>query len=226
MNQEELKSKILSLSNFEAQQERIVNEMINCMIDIDFEQFETILDDHISKRGIEKSIIHIVFPFLERVGILWVTNHINPAQEHLITNIIRQKIILGIEKVNSIFSSTKLCILFLPEGEHHEMGLLFMHYLLKSKGIKVIYLGANVPIKDIEYVCKLKSPDFIYTHLTSLANNFNFEKFLNFIALKIPNQPTVISGHITSTYKKKAPENVQLKTSLSNVMEFINELNK
>jgi DNA-binding transcriptional MerR regulator len=226
MNQEELKSKILSLSNLEAQQERIVNEMINCMIDIDFEQFESILDDHISRRGIEKSITHIIFPFLERVGILWVTNHINPAQEHLVTNIIRQKIILGIEKVNSIFSSSKLCILFLPEGEHHEMGLLFMHYLLKSKGIKVIYLGANVPIKDIEYVCNLKSPDFIYTHLTSLANNFNFEKFLNFIALKIPNQPTVISGQITCAYKKKAPENVQFKTSLSNVMEFINELNK
>ncbi len=226
MNQEELKSKILSLSNFEAQQERIVNEMINCMIDIDFEQFELILDNHISKRGIEKSITHIVFPFLERVGILWVTNHINPAQEHVITNIIRQKIILGIERVSSILTSSKICVLFLPEGEHHEMGLLFIHYLLKSKGIKVIYLGANVPIKDIEYVCKLKSPDFIYTHLTSLANNFNFEKFLNFIVQKIPNQTTVISGQITCTYKKKAPENVQFKTSLSNVMEFINELSK
>jgi DNA-binding transcriptional MerR regulator/methylmalonyl-CoA mutase cobalamin-binding subunit len=226
MNAEELKTKILSLSNLEAQHERIVNEMINCMIDIDFEQFETILDDHISKRGVEKSITHIIFPFLERVGILWVTNHINPAQEHLITNIIRQKLILGIENVNSIFSTSKMCVLFLPEGEHHEIGLLFMHYLLKSKGVKVIYLGANVPIKDIEYVCKLKSPDFIYTHLTSLANNFNFEKFLHFIGQKIPGQNTIVSGHITSTYKKKVPENVHLKTSLANVMEFISDLNK
>jgi DNA-binding transcriptional MerR regulator len=226
MNQEELKSKILSLSNLQAQQERIVNEMINCMIDVDFEKFESILDEHISKGGVERSITHIIFPFLERVGILWVTNHINPAQEHLITNIIRQKLILGIEKVNSIFSSSKLCILFLPEGEHHEMGLLFMHYLLKSKGVKVIYLGANVPIKDIEYLCKLKSPDFIYTHLTSLANNFNFEKFLNFISQKIPTQKTIISGQVTCAYKKKAPENVQFKTSLAHVMEFLSELHK
>jgi DNA-binding transcriptional MerR regulator len=226
MGKEELESRIRELTNADAQQERIMNAMINSMIDLDFEQFESILDDYISKRGFEKSVTNIIFPFLERVGILWVTNHINPAQEHLITNIIRQKIILGIENVTSVFSSTKVCILFLPEGEHHEIGLLFMHYLLKSKGIKVIYLGANVPIKDIEFVCKIKSPDFIYSHLTSLASNFNFEKFLSFIGQKIPYQKTIISGHVTSNYKKKVPENVYLKTSLAQVMEFISELNK
>ncbi len=225
MNQAELKGKILSLSNSQAQQERMVNELINCMIDINFENFESILDDHITRFGIEKSITHIIFPFLERVGILWLTNHINPAQEHIITNIIRQKLILGIEKVDSIFQSSKGCILFLPEGEYHELGLLFIHYLLKSKGIKVIYLGSNMPIKDVEFLCKLKSPDFIYTHLTSLANNFNFDKFLQFIQQKIPTQKTIISGLITSNYKKKTPENVHLKTSLAQVMEFISELN-
>ena len=225
MNEKELKSKILSLTNSQAQQERIVNEMLNCMIDIDFEQFESILDQHISRLGIEKSITQIIFPFLERVGILWLTSNINPAQEHLITNIIRQKIILGIETVTSIFNSSKLCIVFLPEGEHHELGILFIHYLLKSKGIKVIYLGANVPIADIEYLCKIKSPDFIYTHLTSLAHNFNFEKFLNFIGQKIPNQPAIISGYVTASYKKSTPANVQFKISLEHVMEFINGLN-
>jgi len=225
MNEKELKNKILSLTNSQAQQERIVNEMLNCMIDIDFEQFESILDQHISRLGIEKSITQIIFPFLERVGILWLTSNINPAQEHLITNIIRQKIILGIETVTSIFNSSKLCIVFLPEGEHHELGILFIHYLLKSKGIKVIYLGANVPIADIEYLCKIKSPDFIYSHLTSLAHNFNFEKFLNFIGQKIPNQPAIISGYVTASYKKITPANVQFKISLEHVMEFINGLN-
>ena len=225
MNEKELKNKILSLTNSQAQQERIVNEMLNCMIDIDFEQFESILDQHISRLGIEKSITQIIFPFLERVGILWLTSNINPAQEHLITNIIRQKIILGIETVTSIFNSSKLCIVFLPEVEHHELGILFIHYLLKSKGIKVIYLGANVPIADIEYLCKIKSPDFIYSHLTSLAHNFNFEKFLNFIGQKIPNQPAIISGYVTASYKKSTPANVQFKISLEHVMEFINGLN-
>jgi DNA-binding transcriptional MerR regulator len=224
MSEPELKEKILTLSHLDAQQERLVNELINCMIDLDFDQFESILDEHIFKRGIEKSVSHVIFPFLERVGILWVTNHINPAQEHVITNIIRQKLILGIETAPSIFTSSKQCVLFLPEGEHHELGLLYLYYLLKTKGVKVIYLGANVPIKDMEYISQLKTPDFIYTHLTSVANNFNFEKFLSQISARIPSQTIMISGQLTSTYKKKIPQNVQFKTSLADVIEFIGTL--
>ncbi|MCX6207566.1 MAG: MerR family transcriptional regulator [Bacteroidetes bacterium] len=224
MTSEDLSQKILSLSHLQAQQERIVNDLIKHMIDLEFEQFESVIDEEIFKRGIEKTIIQIVFPFLERVGVLWVTNHINPAQEHLVTNIIRQKLILGIETATSIFSVSKQCILFLPEGEHHEIGLLYLHYLLKSKGVKVIYLGANVPNKDIEFVCKVKSPDFIYTHLTSVANNFNFEKFLTQISAKIPNQQIYVSGHLTAGYKKRIPDNVFFKTSLTQVVEFIGTL--
>jgi len=224
MTSEDLSQKILSLSHLQAQQERIVNDLIKHMIDLEFEQFESVVDEEIFKRGIEKTIIQIIFPFLERVGVLWVTNHINPAQEHLVTNIIRQKLILGIETATSIFSVSKQCILFLPEGEHHEIGLLYLHYLLKSKGVKVIYLGANVPNKDIEFVCKVKSPDFIYTHLTSVANNFNFEKFLTQISAKIPSQQIYVSGHLTAGYKKRIPDNVFFKTSLTQVVEFIGTL--
>lgn len=224
MTSEDLAQKILSLSHLQAQQERIVNDLIKHMIDLEFEQFESVVDEEIFKRGIEKTIIQIIFPFLERVGVLWVTNHINPAQEHLVTNIIRQKLILGIETATSIFSVSKQCILFLPEGEHHEIGLLYLHYLLKSKGVKVIYLGANVPNKDIEFLCKVKSPDFIYTHLTSVANNFNFEKFLTQISAKIPSQQIYVSGHLTAGYKKRIPDNVFFKTSLTQVVEFIGSL--
>ena len=225
MSDAQLKEKILCLTHLEAQQERIVNELINCMIDIDFEKFEFILDDYIDKKGIEKSVTQIIFPFLERVGMLWVTNHVNPAQEHLVTNIIRQKLVLGIETASTHLKSSIQCVLFLPEGEYHELGLLYMHYLLKTFGIKVIYLGANVPLKDIEYLSKLKSPDFLYTHLTSVANNFNFEKFLHQVHLKIPEQKCIISGQLTCSYKKKIPSNIQFITSLPKVMEFIGNLN-
>ncbi len=224
MSETELKEKILFLSHLNAQQERLVNELINCMIDLDFDQFESILDEHIFNRGIEKSVSHVIFPFLERVGILWLTNHINPAQEHVIINIIRQKLILGIETTSNILTSSKQCVLFLPEGEYHELGLLYLYYLLKTKGVKVIYLGANVPIKDMEYISQLKTPDFIYTHLTSVANNFNFEKFLTQISARIPNQAIMVSGQLTSNYKKKIPQNIQFKTSLADVIAFIGTL--
>ena len=112
-------------------------------------------------------------------------------------------------------------LLFLPEGEHHELGLLFTYYLLKSRGINVIYLGANVPVKDAEYVIRLKKPDIVFVHLTATSSHFNFEKFLTNIQARFLGVDTVISGLLTQQYRKKVPDSVHFKKSLSEVMEFL-----
>jgi MerR family transcriptional regulator, light-induced transcriptional regulator len=223
MRPDEMQDKIITLSNTEAQQERLINNLIQCMVDLNIDSFEKQLDEHIKARGIDKTIIQLVFPFLEKIGILWITNHINPAQEHLVTNIIRQKLLVGIDSVYTHFSKDKTALLFLPEGEHHELGLLYTYYLLKSRGIKVLYLGANVPLKDLEFVATLKKPDFLYTHLTS-AVNFNFEKFLNFVHLRMPAFPVVVSGQCAQVYKKKVPASVTLKKSLFEVWEYVSSI--
>lgn len=220
----EMKERILSLTQSEAQLERIVNELIESMVDLRIEDFESVLDFQISTKGIEKTITQIIFPFLERIGILWVTSRVNPAQEHLVTNIIRQKLILGIERTVPALQVTSTALLFLPEGEHHELGILFMYYLLKSRGVKVLYLGANVPLRDVVYVADLKVPSFVYTHLTSVASNFNFEKFLGKVGATVSNYSVVVSGLLTQNYKKSIPSNVNLKRSLPEVMEYLTKL--
>lgn len=224
MNQAELMDKILTLSQTQAQQERIINDLIRYMVEIDIDSFEDAVEDYIVIRGIEKTISHIIFPFLEKIGILWTTNHINPAQEHLVTNVIRQKLIAGIESTISHVQLKKSVLMFLPEGEHHELGLLFIYYLLKSRGAKVWYLGSNVPFKDVEYVAKIKVPDILYTHLTSVTPNFNLEKYLTNFSSKIPNMPFVVSGRMTQLYKKRVPAGITFKNSLSEVMEYVASL--
>ena len=224
MGADEIREKILSLSQAQAHQERIINELINYMVDMDMDAIELMLDNYISARGIEKAITYIIFPFLEKIGILWVTNHINPAQEHLVSNVIRHKLIMGIESTITHVKTNKTALLFLPEGEHHELGLLYMYYLLKSRGVKVLYIGANVPVVDIDHVAKLKKPDFLYTHLTSVAQHFNFEKFITRLGSRITNTPLIISGQLIHSYKKNTPENIHLKRSLSEVMEYISTI--
>jgi DNA-binding transcriptional MerR regulator len=224
MSTAEMREKTLSLNQAQAQIERMVNELISCMVDMKIEEFEMLLDGYIKTKGIEKTIPQIIFPFLERIGILWITNHINPAQEHLVTNIIRQKLIMGIETCHTVLNPKKTVLVFLPESEHHELGVLFTYYLFKSRGIKVIYLGANVPLKDVEYVATLKKPDFLYSHLTSVANNFNFEKFLVNVQNRIPEFQVIVSGALTQNYKKRVPNNVSFKKSLTEVMEYMSAL--
>ena len=225
MSSDELRNKLTSLSGSQAQQERIVNDLIQHMIDLDIEGFESILDQHIDSRGIEKTIHHIIFPFLDRIGILWLTDHINPGQEHLITNVIRQKIIVGIDNIATLFDLKTTILLFMPESEHHELGLLYLNYLLKSRGVKTIYLGANVPVADLEFVVQLKKPDFIYTHLTTVMKEFNFEKFLNNLKTKLAGSKIMISGLVAQTYQKPSPAaNIHFLKSLQEVHEFIGTL--
>jgi DNA-binding transcriptional MerR regulator len=221
MNDGEIKEKILSLNHMEAQQERIVNEMIQAMVDIDIDTLEAILDKYIAARGIERAIIQVIFPFLEKIGILWLTNHINPAQEHLVSNIIRQKLIVGIDGIVTSLKVNKTVLLFLPEGEYHELGLLFMHYLLKSRGVNSIYLGCNVPLKDVEYVAKLKKPDYLYSHLTTVGQSFNFDKFISTVSKRFPRITVIVSGKLTCTYEKKIRPPVNFKRSFAEVMEFV-----
>ena len=221
MDEEEISEKILSLNQLEALQDRIVNMLIKSMIDLDIEAFEDVLDNFIAAKGIEKAISQIIFPFLEKIGILWLTNHINPGQEHLVTNIIRQKLIVGIESIRSTIKINKSVLLFLPETEYHELSLLFMNYMLKNKGVTTIYLGCSTPLIDVEYLANLKKPDYIYTHLTTLGPKFNFDKFIENLSKNFSKTPVIISGQLTNTYEKKILPPINFKKSYAEVMEFL-----
>jgi MerR family transcriptional regulator, light-induced transcriptional regulator len=224
MSEAEILEKILSLSNLDAQRDRMVNDLIAKLSTMQLDELEKQIDSYILSRGIEKTITQLIFPFLEKIGILWLTNNINPAQEHLITNIIRSKLINGIESVHPPRKMNKSFLLFLPETEYHELGLLFVYYLLKSRGAKVYYLGANVPLKDVAFVIKNLTPDVIYIHLSSTSAKFNFEKYLQMLKIHSGKTEVVISGYITQQNKKQVPSSFHLKKSLSQVMEYISAL--
>lgn len=225
MNDEDINQNILNLTEGEAQKDRLIKELIESMIYLDLVKLEGIIDEFIMLHGIEKTISQLFFPFMERIGILWLTNHINPAQEHLVSNIIRQKIIVGIEKLSPPNQKeTPTILLFLPEGEYHELGLLFIYYLLKQKQVAVLYLGSNVPLKDVEYIVKLKKPSVLYSHVTSIPGNFQFERFLTQLHKSFSHLPIVVSGVMAQHYKKEIPKGISLRRSLAEVYHFVEEI--
>jgi DNA-binding transcriptional MerR regulator len=224
MSSEQMEEKIMALSQLDAQKERVVNALIKEMVGLNMVAFERQLDLYIGQKGIEKTINEIIFPYLERVGILWVTNHINPAQEHLATNIVRQKIILGIEKLPPLVNYTKRIVLFMPEGEYHELGILYVHFLLKQRGVYVDYLGANVPMVDLKYLTEMRKIDYLYCHITSPAKNFKLDKFFSNLATINPQTPIILSGQLIQEFKGKIASNIQLKRSLAETIAFLQEI--
>ncbi|WP_207495358.1 MerR family transcriptional regulator [Aridibaculum aurantiacum] len=224
MDTRELEERIQNLAAVHAKQESVLNQLISHMVEMEIDDFDDVLSGYIAAHGIDKTIMDVIFPFLEKVGILWQTNHIYPAQEHLVTNVIRQKLVVGIENVSNNWRSDKLVLLYLPENEFHELGLLYVNYLLKKRGVRSLYLGASLPLKDLEVVVKMKNPLYLHTHLTSVAHNFNLEKYMNQLHQRIPDVPVIISGPVTHDYKKSVPANISFKSTLAEVMAGIENI--
>lgn len=224
MQPEQRNKEVLHLPASEAKTEHLINELIGCMIDLETDQFEQILDKHIAHNGIYNTITTVIFHFLEKTGILWQTGRINPAHEHIVSNITRQKIITAIEALPAASGGPKF-LLLLPEYEYHEIGLLFVYYLLKQRGISVIYLGANVPLKDALYVSEYKKIDYIYIHITSIPTRLNIQKFISGLAEKTVSAKLVISGGVIGGLKKwNLPDSVVPLQSLPQVLSYIHSL--
>jgi DNA-binding transcriptional MerR regulator len=224
MPPDQRRQEVLQLNTTEARNEQLVNDLVGSMIDLDFIQFESILTKHISQYDIFSAISGIIFLFLEKVGILWQTNRINPAHEHVATCIIRQKLISAIDQLPMSPKAGPLFLLFLPESEHHELGLLFVYYLLKKQNFPVIYLGANVPLKDVLYVVEHKIPNHLYLHLSSFPVKQNFAKYIHSLSEKAPQAHILISGALIEMYKKPFPQNIQPLKSLTAVTSYISSI--
>ena len=167
MSLEDMNKKVLEISQLQNDKAVHIDQMIVAMIDMEEELFEKSLNNLILRYSFENTITDIIYPFLEKIGILWQTQNITPAHEHFISNLIRQKIIVALDGLPIPPKSAKKVLIFLPEGEMHELGLLFYHFLIRKLGYRTYYLGQNVPHDDLKSVYKVHQPDFMLTSITS-----------------------------------------------------------
>ncbi len=118
----ELKEAILREMGSTSSQETLVDSLVVAMIDLDQYILDSIINKSISKIGLKDTVTGVLYPFLNKVGILWLSEKVNPAQEHMVSSLIRQKIIAATDKLPNTFSpAAKKFVLMLPEGEWHEI---------------------------------------------------------------------------------------------------------
>ncbi|MCK0158545.1 MerR family transcriptional regulator [Cellulophaga sp. F20128] len=133
------------------------------LLEMNEREFVKILDAHILNKGLLHAVTELVYPFLNQIGILWGIDKVMPAQEHFISNLIRQKVIAGINALPLPADDAPKMMMFLPEDEHHEIGLLLAQFVAKEYGWNIYYLGQNVPIQDIAAVHEIVHPDLLLT---------------------------------------------------------------
>jgi DNA-binding transcriptional MerR regulator len=134
----------------------VLNSMKLAMISFDEILFDSVSTKYRETHGFRKLVEQVYVPLLEQIGLLWQSNSICPAQEHFISNIIRHRLIVASEQL-TLGAADKGCtyVLYLPENEIHELGLLYVNYLLRARGDRTIYLGQSVPDADLEQVAAM-----------------------------------------------------------------------
>ncbi len=217
MSKEELNERFSCLNDGECRHEMLISLLTTAMIEIDEDQFEKIMSNCIAQLGFEQTMLDVIYPFLEKIGVLWLSGSINPAQEHFITNLIRRKLMVAIDsQTKKENPNAKHFLLFLPEGELHELGLLFADYLLRKRGQKVTNLGMSVPVNDLISVVEFKKPDYVFGILTSYPKNRKLSEYLHKLSESLPVKDIILSGY-------QAQRGRQFSRELSNI-RILNEV--
>lgn len=223
LNDLELKEEIIRVSRSHYSHDTIIDSMVIAMVDLDEYKLEAIINKSISRIGFTSTVTDILYPFLDKVGILWLSGDIYPAQEHFISNLLRQKIIAATDKLPNTFNpKAKKFLLFLPEGEWHEIALLFAQYLLRESDHEVIYLGQSVPYSDVLAIGSAKKIDYMMVASTTTQPDFDFILYLKDLGGAFPDKKILyFSAYQGSKPAELAENHIQLRTidDLTNLLE-------
>ncbi|TDQ16929.1 DNA-binding transcriptional MerR regulator [Algoriphagus boseongensis] len=218
-----LREEVMKLSERSFAYNDQIHALTLSMIEMDEERFEKILNSNIKKLGFEQTMLNIIYPFMGKIGVLWQTGAINPGQEHFISNLVRQKMIVAIDS-QTTKSTGKKFLLYLPDGELHEISLLFAYYLIKSKGHKVLYLGQSTPTEDLNYVCQVHKPDYILTVLTTAPILEEVESYVNSIADRFSYSKILVTGHQVLSQEFSFASNVQQLNYIRDIHGLLEEI--
>jgi DNA-binding transcriptional MerR regulator len=178
------------------------------------ERFDQVFDLLIEHLGFEKTMQEIIYPFLEKIGMLWLTDRAVPAQEHFSSNLIVKKIITAIDQLEkTTVSNNRLILLFTPVGEAHEIPLLYMEYLFKKYGTKTIYMGREVSFESLQEMAAHKKPTHFYFHLITHLASGDPVNYLEQLASIFPSIKIAVSGNcITERIKQVHGEIIWLRS--------------
>lgn len=227
LKSDEINERILEISETSHDSDNQIEQLIVAMIELDEQRFERVLSTSVIKIGFDDTVVNVLYPFFEKIGLLWQIGTICPAQEHFVSNLIRQKLIIAVDgQSGNIKPGAKTFLMFLPSNEWHELGLLFYSYLVRKAGYRVLYLGQSVPYEDLAGIAGKQHIDFLFTAFTTPLTLKKYSEYIHQLAKDFSSQKIYITGHQTQEYSIVLPENVQQAGKPTDFLEEIRDLAK
>ncbi len=220
LSNQEIVKKIDALNSNGEESEKYINALINGMISMDKHLILKTLSKHTDFDSLQDFFLKIVFPFLNKIGFLWSSNSINPAQEHFASNIIKRFLIAEIEGLADVAEDAPTYVLILPEGEWHELSLLLSEYILKNKGCNVLYLGASVPREDIVKILNLVEADYLLCVSILSRSKTEIQAIIDKFSEIVTNEHVLFAGTAFYSNQLEFPANCTVIHSFDELVLF------
>lgn len=221
----EISKMVREVAASSSHQERAINSFKLSMINFDQNLFHQTYNSLIATRSF-RNIFHEVFiPLLDEIGLLWQTDTINPVHEHFLVGLIKQKLYLNIAQLeNEIeYGDDNLYVLFLPENEIHDLGILYLNYELNFNKRKTIFLGPSMPIKDMKYLLDIHPDPKFISYLT--VGHKDISEFISEFEAELckdsKKELNLFGARIQSLDPSKQPAHIKIYKSIT---EFANSI--
>jgi len=186
---EELETKVREHTSGNDDHEHFINSLKVAMLNYDRNLFEHTYNSLVAESSFREVFVEVLVPFLQNIGLEWQSNSITPAHEHFITNLVKQKLLINIERVQQVLPKDpkEVYVLYLPINEIHEFGLLYIHYELLLKGKYSVFLGQSVPVNNLKSVQKLFKKIHFISYFTVKPDPDNVIEYLEEVNKEILN---------------------------------------
>lgn len=224
MNRHEVAEKVSAISEINFEYGTQLDALTISMIEMDEYKFDRIISTNTQQLGFERTMLEVIYPFLEKLSLLWLTGSINPVQENFMSYLIRQKLIVAIDKEPlPTGKGVQKFLIYLPEGEKQELSMLFMHYLVKARRYHVIYIGQDMSLTDLKDAYAIHKPEFIFTMISETFAKEPVQRYVDKLSQTFPESTILLSGYQVVVQNVRAAENTLILKSLQQTIDFLNE---
>ena len=192
------------------------------MLEMDEDRFERILDVNEEQLGFEATMMTVILPFLDKLSVLWLTGSVKPVQELFTSGLIRRKLTVAIEALpRPDPAEAPRLLLFLPEGETQEMSLMLLHYLARSRGYRVYYLGRDIGVGDLEDAAPIVRPDLVFAIATETFRGGSIEAYARRARAAVAPATLLLSGYQATSSAIAGLEGVRVLPSMPDTLHYL-----
>jgi DNA-binding transcriptional MerR regulator len=225
MSLEELGAEVERISQIKLGHDTSLNLLTLAFVEMDEYKFNTVFNHYAAINGLEETLLEVIYPFLEKLSLMWLTGAVKPVQENFFTQLVRNKLIAEIEKtaLPSNAHAAK-CMLYLPKGEQQELSILLVQLLMRRRGILPINIGEDTGLMDVEDAFRIHKPQYLFTILSETFTDVPVEQYLNSLSDLAADASVLVSGYQVAAEGLALPDNVKSFPDLDSLKHFLDSI--